>query len=309
MYKNYRVHVPATTANIGSGFDTLGIALGLYNEIEFYPDENCDLYDTELVIKGEGISEIFSNKENLILQAMDRVGKEVNQTVPGGVMKLLNRIPLARGLGSSSAALVSGAMLANQLTGNHLKKIDILRITAEIEGHPDNVAPAIMGGFCISLMDNNQAHIEKIDISSSWKAVVAIPDFELATEKARNVLPNQYERKDVIFNFSRISCLIAAITVGKPELLRYGMDDKIHVPYRIPLIPGAKEAMNNAITAKCYGVTISGSGPTLVAFSGKNEAVDVGNAMVIGFSQSGVKAKYLVLDFDSNGATIEEIGG
>lgn len=299
--KTYIVRVPATTANIGSGFDTLGMSLGLYNVLQFVPTEGKALLETEISAEGEGAGQITSGLDNMIIKAMDETAKRAGKTVPGGKMYLINRIPFARGLGSSSAAIASGVFLANMLMGEPFNRKEILDITAEMEGHPDNAAPAILGGFCMALLKNGNVTAERIDIPSHWKAVVTIPDFELHTEKARAVLPKTYPRSDAVHNIGAVSFLMAAFMYQKPEYLKLGLDDVIHVPYRLGLIPGASDVIRNAERAGAYGATISGSGPTIIAFAPAELAEKVGIAMVNGFAAAHMTSRYLVLDFDHNG--------
>lgn len=150
--KTYIVRVPATTANIGSGFDTLGMSLGLYNVVQFVPEEGKALIDTDISAEGEGASQIPSGLDNMIIKAMDETARRAGKEVAGGKMYLINRIPFARGLGSSSAAIASGVFLSNMLMGEPFNRKEILDITAEMEGHPDNAAPAVLGGFCMALL-------------------------------------------------------------------------------------------------------------------------------------------------------------
>ncbi len=299
--KTYIIRVPATTANIGSGFDTLGISLGLYNVVQFVPDATLSLEETEIRGEGEGMDKIEHGLNNMIIHAMNVTAEKAGTTIPGGRMYLINRIPFARGLGSSSAALASGVFLANELLGNVFSKKEMLDITAEMEGHPDNAAPAILGGFCMAVIKDGIVTAERIDIPSEWKAVVTIPDFELHTEKARAVLPEMYSRKDAVQNIGAVSFLMAAFMYQKPEYLSIGIDDKIHVPYRLDLIPGAKEVIDHAKKAGAFGTTISGSGPTMIAFSHAEQADFVGTAMVEGFKSKGISSKYMILDFDQTG--------
>lgn len=306
MNNKYGVRVPATTANIGSGFDTLGIALGLYNEIYFEPERDKVLWDTEFIVEGEGINEIVFGKGNMILSAMQAVGNSVGKSICGGKMNLINHIPLARGLGSSSSALVAGAYLANLLLNEPLGKEELLNIVAKIEGHPDNVSPAVFGGFCVSLMNESLVSVAKIEISSEWKAVVAIPEYELLTADSRAVLPATYSRADAVHNIGAVSFLMSAFMLQNPEYLRHGLSDRIHVPYRLELIPGAEGAIQRAYENGGYGATISGSGPTIIAFTSPSCAECVGEAMVEGFNNKNIEAKYMVLDFDQYGVkTIE----
>lgn len=299
--KTYIVRVPATTANIGSGFDTLGMSLGLYNVVQFVPEEGRELKDTVIRAEGEGADQIPSGMDNMIIQAMAETAQKAGKKIPGGSMYLINRIPFARGLGSSSAALASGVFLANLLMGEPFDRKEILNITAEMEGHPDNAAPAILGGFCMALLKDGHVTAESIDIPSHWKAVVTIPDFELHTEKARAVLPKTYSRSDAVHNIGAVSFLMAAFMYQKPEYLKFGLDDCIHVPYRLDLIPGSRQVIANAMYSGAYGATISGSGPTIIAFAPADKAHIVGEAMVDGFRSAKMTARYLVLDFDQNG--------
>ena len=299
--KTYIVRVPATTANIGSGFDTLGMSLGLYNVVQFVPIPGRALVDTEIKAEGEGVDQISSGLDNMIIKAMSETAERAGKDIPGGHMYLINRIPFARGLGSGSAALASGVFLANMLMGEPFERKEILDITAEMEGHPDNAAPAILGGFCMALLKEGKVTAERIDIPSHWKAVVTIPDFELHTEKARAVLPKNYSRNDAVHNIGAVSFLMAAFMYQKPEYLKFGLDDVIHVPYRLGLIPGAVNVISNAEKAGAYGATISGSGPTIIAFSPKDRAEEVGKAMVRGFAEENIISRYLILDFDQSG--------
>lgn len=295
----YAVRVPATTANLGSGFDTLGMALTLYNEVYFTPDEKAE--DIIVSAEGEGAGEIPSGRKNMIVHAMDHTAGILGITVPGGRMQLFNRIPLARGLGSSSAALAAGIYLANMIAGEPLSRMDMLRIAADMEGHPDNAAPAVLGGFCMAVIEEEGVMAERVQIPTDWSAVVAIPAFELMTEKARAVLPTELSRQDAVHNIGSVSFLLASFFFQNPALMRRGMEDRIHVPYRMDLIPGAKEAMDHAYEAGAYGATISGSGPTIIAFAAKGDARAVGEAMVKGFREKGIAARSEILGFDTEG--------
>ena len=300
--KTYKISVPATTANIGSGFDVLGLSLSLYNEVHFTPDENQHFPDFTLTVEGEGVNQVPAGKDNLIIQAMAQTAKKIGMALPGGTMHLVNRIPFARGLGSSSAAIISGVYLANLILGNRLARRTMLDIAADMEGHPDNAAPALLGGFVISMMDKTGVTSEKVRISPAWKAVVAIPEFELLTEKARAVLPKVYVRDDTVHNVSSVSFLLAAFFQQNPEYLRIGLTDRIHVPYRLPLIPGGRQVIAKAEEAGAYGATISGSGPTIIAFTDEGRAETVGDAMREGFAEERIASRIEVLDFDDLGA-------
>lgn len=299
--KPLHVVVPATTANIGSGFDVLGLALSLYNEASYWPDEHTAFSEVTLTAEGEGVQEMPYDRRNVVLKAMEETARFLGKALPGGTIHLVNRIPFARGLGSSSAAIVCGVGLANLYFGKPLGKTDMLSLAAQIEGHPDNVAPAVLGGFVISMMDEHDVRGEKVAVAADWQAVVAIPDFELLTEKARAVLPQAYSRAYAVHNVSAVSFLLAAFFQKNPAYLRLGLEDRIHVPYRLALIPGADEVMARAEAAGAFGATISGSGPTMVAFVSREKAREVGRAMQGGFSSAGIQSRIEILDFDDQG--------
>ena len=297
------VRVPATTANLGSGFDVLGLALSLYNEIHFIPEDG-DFADVMMTAEGEGLSILATSDENVIFRAMEETAKVIGKSLPAGRMHLVNRVPFARGMGSSSAAIVSGVVLANALLGSPLSNQEMLDIASRVEGHPDNVAPALLGGFVISKMDETGCTSVKVPVSADWKAVVAIPDFELLTEHARAVLPTSYSRADAVSNISSISFLLTAFFQKKPEYLRIGLQDTIHVPYRIGLIPGGEDVIRMAEEAGAFGATISGSGSTMIAFSDEAHAKAVGDAMKKAFAGKDMTSRIMILDFNQNGAEV-----
>lgn len=300
--KSIHIRVPATTANLGSGFDVLGMALSLYNEAHFIIEEERPFPQIEITAEGEGVSEMPTDSRNIIIRSMAAAADAAGGILPGGRLHLVNRIPFARGLGSSSAAIVSGVCLANRLMGYPLSEKALLRTAAEIEGHPDNVAPALLGGLTTSMMEGNEVKSRKFSDLPDWKAVVAIPDFELLTEKARAALPDGYSRKDAVHSVSAVSFLLSAFFQKDPACLRTGLNDRLHVPYRLPLIPGGKEVMEAAEKAGAYGTTISGSGPTMISFAAPDMAASVGRAMKAGFAEKGISARIEILSFDLSGA-------
>ncbi|MDY6084331.1 MAG: homoserine kinase [Dialister sp.] len=295
------IRVPATTANIGSGFDTLGLALSLYNDVYFDPDTSKKGKGITVTAEGEGAETVPLDDTNMLLQAMAYVADKNKKTLPAGKLHLINRIPLARGLGSSSATQAAGVLLASLLLELNLAEAEMIDLTSQLEGHPDNAVPAIRGGFCIASMQQGSVISEKIDVSDSWRAVVAIPEFELKTEDARAALPDAYSRKDAVHNVGAVSFLLAAFIYNKPSYLACGLDDRIHVPYRLRLIPGGKEVMLAAKAAGAYGATISGAGPTMIAFCPDERADAVGQAMVEGFHAKGILSRFMVLSIDTNG--------
>lgn len=297
----FHIRVPATTANIGSGFDTLGMALSLYNYV-FFDVENPKQKDgISITTEGEGVGEIPLDGSNMLVKAMKFVAEKANKTLPPGNLHMINRIPLARGLGSSSATQAAGVILANLVLDLNLTEQELINLASQLEGHPDNAVPAIRGGFCIASMHNGIVTSEKIDVPDAWKAVVAIPEFELKTEDARAALPDSYSRADAVHNVGAVSFLLASFIYKEPSYLKYGLDDRIHVPYRIRLIPGGEAVLRAAREEGAYGATISGAGPTMIAFCSDENVQTVGDAMVQGFKSEKISSRFLVLETDKEG--------
>ncbi|KAB2954618.1 homoserine kinase [Heliorestis acidaminivorans] len=283
-----RVKVPATTANLGPGFDTIGMALELYNIVELSllaPDELV------VEVEGEGVANIPRDETNIVIKVIRQVFKKAKKNPSGFKLKLINHIPVARGLGSSAAALVGGAVAANELCGNALSDQEILEIVTDFEGHPDNVAPALFGGVVVSAQMKSEQGTEvvsrKIPPPYGLKAVVAIPDFHLATKSARSVLPAQVPFEDAVFNLSRVSMVIMAFIHNDWDLLSKMMEDRLHQPYRQALIPGMTEVFEEARQAGAIAAMLSGAGPTLIAF-GLEDTQEIAEAMEKAFLRHGV---------------------
>jgi homoserine kinase len=251
-----RILVPATSANLGPGFDCLGIALGLYLEVTATPSEQDHFF-----YKGQG--EIANSPHNLVHEGFRAAYKSVNQQAPSVMFEVNNPIPLARGLGSSSAALVAGIAVADAMLNGQLGRAGVFQLAADMEGHPDNVAPAIYGGFTASVKRNDGSYLcEKLELPN-WTFLFGVPDFELLTSEARRVLPESYSGSDVIFNTSRTALWTLAVALNQPELLRVASQDKIHEPYREKLVPGLAETRQQVLAAGAYGAFLSGAGPTV----------------------------------------------
>ncbi|WP_018247454.1 homoserine kinase [Orenia marismortui] len=293
-----KVKVPATTANLGPGFDTLGMSLELYNELEVSEVES----GLEFEVVGYGSEELDLDENNLIYQSMKRVFEIVDYHPQGLKIKLNNQIPLARGLGSSATAIVGGLVAANKLSGDKLSRDELLNLATEIEGHPDNVAPALLGGVVISTIKDGQVVYKKLSVPK-LNIVVCIPDYQLSTVEARESLPTEVEFEDAIFNLSHTGLLITGLITEDYKLIKHALDDKLHQPYRQELVPGLKTILEE-VKEDCLGVTISGSGPTVVAFSLEEEE-KIGEKMVDIFSQNNIKAKYLVLNPTDQGVILK----
>ena len=298
--------IPATSANIGSGFDSVGLALDLYNEIHIY--ENANSKKIEFEITGEGEKEIQKDN-NMILDAMKLVYKKLKaKPEKGYIIKCINRIPLSRGLGSSSAAIIGGLLSANYILGNKLSlENDILNMAVQLEGHPDNVSPAILGGIISGVVRKNEDFkYVKINTPKNLKAIVAIPNFHLSTEKARNALPKEISFKDAIFNISRAALLTSALSSNKLDLLEVATDDKLHQDYRAKFIPGLKELFKEAKKAGAYSVTISGAGSSILALVKNDENIikKVSNAMKESFAKKKIESEIKVLNIPNKGIVV-----
>lgn len=298
-----KIQVPATTANCGAGFDTFGIACTLYN---YFTLEEISGTENLVEILGEGSTILGNDDNNYVLVAIKKIFSEAKKTMPYFKLIMENNIPLARGLGSSSSAIVAGLIAGNHFLGNIFSKEDILNFANDLEGHPDNVAPAIYGGITISyLQDNSGAGKVNLNIPKDLQLIAVVPEFSLATKLAREALPVAVPYEDVIFNLGRVSLLTASFEQNNLELLRVALDDKIHQPYRSHLIPSMSEVFKIALEKGAYGTVISGAGSTLMAFA--NKTIDyhaIGMAMVNTFAKYDVPSKYHVLDVDHIGAKI-----
>lgn len=264
MASLYRVKVPATSANLGSGFDTLGMAVSLYNEIEFELLDGTD--HLEITIEGFGKDEGYNTKENLIYKAYSYPFIKANNKAPSIRIKAINQIPFARGLGSSSAAIVIG-LVAAQVASNFSYSIDeLLALASELDHHPDNVAPALLGGIVISRLNEDRVIYKKIAPPKNLKILAIIPNYELSTSLARSVLPESYQKEAVIKNLGAISLLVAAFLTEDLSLITYGLEDKLHEPYRESLIPELALIRTQAKKDKALGTIISGAGSTMLLF-------------------------------------------
>ncbi|WP_457637294.1 homoserine kinase [Oceanithermus sp.] len=250
-----RLHVPATIANLGSGFDAFGVALSLYLEVEFE-----EASKNSFVYQGEGA--LASNADNLVHQAVRAGFAAAGREPPALEIRVFNPIPLARGMGSSAAARVAGAMIADRLLGGRLGPEGVFEVASGLEGHPDNVAPAVFGGFQLALPDT-ALHVA-LDYPQDLLFVVAVPGFELSTAAARATLPAEVPREDAIFNLSRAALWPLALAAGDLRLMREAVRDRLHQPYRLRLMPGARDALAAAdeLGAPAF---VAGAGPAVAA--------------------------------------------
>ncbi len=300
--KSVTVHVPATTANLGPGFDTLGLALDLWNETEFTQTGDGGL---SLSLSGEGEHSLPSDETNTIAAAALQLYALAGKDPAGLCIRCTNRIPIMSGLGSSSAAMLTGMLGANALLGEPCSRQDILTMATENEGHPDNVVPAMLGGLVASVVCEDQIVTRKLVVSPMTITVV-FPDFYFPTKAARAILPEFVSRQDAIFNVSRAVLVIKSLETGDLALLGEVMEDALHQPYRLPLIPGAQAAMQAARQAGASAVALSGAGPSLIAFSRQPADAGIGLAMQRAFEQAGLTARIFPLNISQSGASVVE---
>lgn len=297
-----RVQIPATSANLGPGFDCLGMALELYNTIEMIPGSRGLTID----VSGEGASDIPRDENNLVYQAACRVFRQAGYAPTGMKLRLLNQIPVARGLGSSTSAIVGGVIAANLLAGGNYSIKEIISLAASIEGHADNVAPAVLGGIVVSVQADDRINYLKIKLPQGLRCVVAVPDYPLATRASREVLPNQVPFQDAVFNVGRAALLVAALQQGDLSLLGTAMEDRLHQAFRSALIPGLKKVLAAAKLAGARGVTLSGAGPAIIAFADSNLEL-IARVMGDTLRQNGVQSRVLILKPSPVGARALEV--
>lgn len=304
---NVRVRVPATTANLGPGFDALGMALDLWNETIWTPTSDGEI---RVTIAGEGADVLPADATNAIAAAALSLYQRAGVACEGLMIHCVNRIPLGSGLGSSSAALLSGLLGANALLGEPFSREEILRMAIEAEGHPDNVAPAMLGGLVVSILHDGRVVSIKLPARAQRapiRATFVLPDLNFPTEYARSILPQTTDRQDAIYNISRSVLVVEALRTGDLDMLGKAMDDRLHQPYRLPLIPGALAAMEAARRAGAAAVALSGAGPGLIAFSA-DWTPEIGEAMRREFERAGLNARVFHLRVSERGARVVRQG-
>lgn len=257
------VKVPASTANLGPGFDSLGMALSLFAWVEMSESLTGE---TTFRLYGDGMEGLPTDKSNLIYKVAQLVFDEAGVSVPELDIAMYSDIPLTRGLGSSASAIIGALVAANALVGSPFSDDKLFQLATRLEGHPDNVGASLFGGIVVAAWDGETAHHARIEPHAKLDTLVAIPAFELATEKARHALPSQLAMADAVYNVGRSSLLVAALAGGELGLIRHAMKDRLHQPYRAALIPGMTEILERATEFGALGAALSGAGPTLIAF-------------------------------------------
>lgn len=303
-----RVEVPATTANLGAGFDVLGLALDITNVLEF---SLSDTPGVEVHIHGPGADRLPRDSSHLAVQAAWRFYEESGVPRPEG-LKVRQRlgVPLAGGLGSSATAVVGGILAAAALSGADWSMEHVLELASAIEGHPDNVAPALLGGLVVSVREESgKVCAVPVPVNEAWSpaAVLAVPDFQLKTSDARAVLRPAVTLADAVYNVGRAALFVAAAAAGRTDCLSVCMGDRLHQAERSCLIPGLASVFAAARAAGALGVALSGAGPTVLALAEPADAEAVGQAMVRAFADAGVSANIIHTAPRYDGATVYTI--
>ena len=301
------VRPPATSANMGPGFDSLGFAMELRDELTF--ERTGDAESMAITLDPDGKpceSMIPTGSDNLAIRAFATAFDEAGQQAPRVRVSIVNRIPVARGLGSSAAAIVAGLVAADAFMGIEPDLQRRLNRAARIEGHPDNTAACILGGVTASSLVGARVLWAKVPVRGNLLAVVAVPDFPVPTRAARNVLPGNVPYSDAVFNVGRVALLVASLASGDYANLRYAMDDRLHQPYRSAIVPGMVNAMRAACDAGAMGSYMSGAGPSMLALlSGDTQPEIVAAAMEEAFARVRVNAVTMVLPMAMSGAECE----
>lgn len=253
-----QIQIPATSANLGAGFDSLGLAVGLYNRVEMEPWDGVQIE----VLDGAPIP---TDQHNLVYKTAQYLFDICGKKLDGLRIVQENNIPMARGLGSSSACIVAGLMGANFFMGEPLSQEDLIHMAAALEGHPDNSTPAILGGQVTAAMENGKVYYCRQELRDDLRFVAVIPDFELKTSVARAALPREVDHKDAVYNLSRAALTAASLASGDYRNLRVSLEDRLHQPYRLNLIKGGRETLDCCRELGAYGAYLSGAGPTLMA--------------------------------------------
>ncbi len=306
------VKVPASTSNLGPGFDCIGMALPIYNTITI----------EETVLPGTGIEinvlndnatsddllteHIPMDENSIIYKAVELLYNSIGQTPSELKITVQSQIPIARGLGSSASVIVGGLLAANELLGHPADEVALLSIATEVEGHPDNVTPSIVGGLVLtSLEDDGSVVYRKLDWPEEWQITVCIPDYELSTEISRSVIPKEVPLQDAVFNAKRLAMFIQAINTKDSDLMKMALQDKLHQPYRMKLVPGLDKIMDNLKHEEnVLGCVLSGAGPAIIVISQKNNLERIKSIINDTWEEMNVKVNIMTLPVETQGAQI-----
>jgi len=300
--KPHVFEIPASTSNLGAGFDALGLALGRHLRVTI---EGAREFSVQA--RGTSAESIPTGPDNLIFHVARTVAAERAWSLPCFRMAIDNEIPLCRGLGSSAAAIIAGITCYEMATGDRLSDSEIFQYALQFESHPDNLAAALYGGFVVSAVSSaGSVSTVKLDVAPGATPVVVIPEFELHTKRARDVLPEHYSRSDTVYNVQRSALTVAALSTGKWSLLREAMRDRVHQLYRAPLIPGLEEILELSIPG-LIGIALSGAGPTVFALAEQDRSESIGRTISGIFGKHGVRSAAHTLDIDTKGRVITAV--
>ncbi len=297
MNRSVTVKMPATTANMGPGFDCLGMALDIWNSVR------VDAGASGFEISGEGKDTLPRTERNLLYRSFARLYAEMDEPLPQVGIRCENAIPLGRGLGSSAAAVVGGLVAANALSGANLSDEDLLALAADIDGHPDNAAPAIMGGCCIVVSEGDKFLTAAVPVPDALRAVLFVPDVPMPTEQARQLLPQMVDRRDAVYNIGRAALLVNAFASGDLSLLAVATDDRLHQPARQTMFFPMKNIFRAAMAAGALGVFLSGAGSSVLALAVEREYT-IGYEMADAAMKSGVDGAIKVTQPTAQGAYV-----
>ena len=299
MIDDIVVKVPATSANMGSGFDSLGIALDVWNEVRISKGP------FSIKIDGTGEEELPKDTSNLVYKSFCKVFEEIDEIVPEVKLSCTNRIPLTRGMGSSSAALIGGLMSGNAMAGSPLSTSEILNIGAKIEKHPDNVAPALLGGVQIGIYDQEKLITANVPFPEDLKVVLYVPNQVMPTDQARNILAPKVAREDAVYNIGRSALLVQSLVTGDLQNLKYATQDMLHQPQRQKQFFPMKNIIKAAMEAGAFGAFLSGAGSSILAFT-KGREYTIGYEMADAAMKSGLDGDIIFTSPTSKGAYLEK---
>ncbi len=295
----FRVRVPATTANLGPGFDCLGLALDWWNTIQVEPSERGLQVDCHCET-----ADLPCDDSNLVIRAMQRVYRRARAKFPPLHVDIKCEVPVGRGLGSSASAIVGGVVAANALLRERFTRQELLEIASDIEGHPDNVAPAILGGFVVAVREGKGLQTVRIPVPRNLQCILFIPERALSTKAARRILPKQVAREDAIYNIGRTALWMAALQKRDWDFLDLATGDRLHQPYRAKLVHGMEALFEAARRAGARGVALSGSGPSIIAFTDCNPE-RIARAMERAAGQIGLAGKAQIVRASPRGARVD----
>jgi len=293
--------VPATSANLGPGFDCFGLALELRSDVTL---EVGKPFHVE--VHGEGANRIARDQRNLVYRAIETFYERIGQPAPSFALTQHNRIPPTGGFGSSAAGVLGGLLTANVAAGRPMDGPQLLELAAEIEGHPDNVAPALLGGLVVVLGDAGGPPITvSVPLPPELSAVVFVPSFTIPTKRARALLPAMVPRRDAVFNAGRTALWLAALQSGRLDLLRLATQDRLHQPYRAKLFPALPVIVEAALAAGACGAALSGAGSAVLALVTGRQS-HIGSAMREAAARCGVQGRWIAVDLARSGAEVVE---